>query len=97
MSACSRVTSHTHIPRINAGTWMVTVRHRLWVDHVHKKFILLNKVLIGSTFAEYEPDVLKIVFHNSSVMWKNNIENNGKTLDGKSECWKKLKHGNVLL
>jgi len=33
---------------------MVTTRHRLWVDHVHKKFILLNKVLIGSTFAEYE-------------------------------------------
>jgi hypothetical protein len=33
---------------------MVTMRHRLWVDHVHKKFILLNEVLIGITFAEYE-------------------------------------------
>jgi len=33
---------------------MVTMRHRLWVDHVHKKFILWNKVLIGSTFAKYE-------------------------------------------
>jgi hypothetical protein len=43
------------------------------------------------------PDVLKIIFHNSSAMWKNNIENNGKTLDDKGECWKKLKHENILL